>query len=58
MKALLDDIKHHYENMKNQSAHYQHRLASEITARKELETAQEQRVGDMRRAIEGKQLEI
>lgn len=44
--------------MRQQAATYQSRLSEEVQARKEIEQAFDQRLNDMRRAIEGKQREI
>ena len=44
--------------MRGQSNQFQMRLAGEMQAKKELELGLEQRLNDMRRAIEQKQREI
>ena len=58
INALYLDFKQHYEAMKQQLQLASHRLAEEVHARRELEVSQEQRLSDMKRAIEVKQREI
>ena len=58
MNALYTDFKGHYEQMRAQSTQFQKRLSEEIQAKKELELTVEERLNDMRRAIEQKQREI
>ena len=58
VNTLYQDFKTHYEQMRGQSNQFQKRLADEMQAKKELELGLEQRLNDMRRAIEQKQREI
>ena len=58
VNALYNDFKNHYEQMRAQSNQFQKRLSEEIQAKKELELTVEERLNDMRRAIEQKQREI
>ena len=58
VSALYNDFKMHYEQMRSQSNQFQKRLSEEIQAKKELELTVEERLNDMRRAIEQKQREI
>ena len=58
VNALYADFKGHYEQMRAQSDQFQKRLSEEIQAKKELELTVEERLNDMRRAIEQKQREI
>ena len=44
--------------MKVERSHYQQRLIEEFTQKKELEGQYEARIGDWRRALEGKQKEL
>jgi hypothetical protein len=52
------DLREHYDLVAAQSTELKQRLGAESAARRQLETAQEQRVGDLRRAVEAKQREI
>ena len=52
VNALYTDFKSHYEQMRGQSNQFQKRLSEEIQAKKELELTVEERLNDMRRAIE------
>ena len=54
VNALYTDFKSHYEQMRAQSTQFQKRLSEEIYAKKELEMTVEERLNDMRRAIEQK----
>ena len=56
--ALYQDFKAHYDQKVGQSNQFQKRLGEEMQAKKELELGMEQRLNDMRRAIEQKQREI
>ena len=56
--ALYQDFKAHYDQKVSQSNQFQKRLGEEMQAKKELELGLEQRLNDMRRAIEQKQREI
>jgi hypothetical protein len=49
---LHAEFKTHYEQMRQQTHQYQQRLAEEVQARKDTESQMEQRIGDMRKAIE------
>ena len=51
---LHSDFKQHYEQMRQQAATFQTRLSEEVQARKDIEQAFDQRLNEMRRAIEGK----
>jgi DNA-binding XRE family transcriptional regulator len=52
IKCLHAEFKTHYEQMRQQTHLYQQRLAEEVQARKDTESQMEQRIGDMRKAIE------
>lgn len=54
LQVLHSDFKQHYEQMRQQAATYQTRLSEEVQARKDIEQAFDQRLNEMRRAIEGK----
>ena len=58
ISSLYEDHKQHYEAMRQRLTLAERRLAEEATARKELEFGQEQRMAEMKRAIEGKQREL
>jgi len=58
LSSLYEDHKQHYEAMRQRLQLAERRLAEEATARKDLEFAQEQRVAEMKRAIELKQREL
>ena len=58
INALYEDHKQHYEAMRQRLVLAERRLGEEAQARKELEFAQEQRMSDMKRAIETKQREL
>jgi hypothetical protein len=58
LSSLYEDHKQHYEAMRQRLQLAERRLAEEATARKDLEFAQEQRVSEMKRAIELKQREL
>ena len=54
IKALYADFKSHYEQMQSQSNLFQRRLNEEMQAKKDLELGLEERLNEMRRAIEAK----
>ncbi|CDW85959.1 UNKNOWN [Stylonychia lemnae] len=58
INALHLDFKAHYDQMVQQNTQFKKRLAEEHHARKDLEISQEQRLNDMKRAIDAKQREI
>jgi len=55
---LYQDQKAESERVKVERSHYQQRLIEEFTQKKELEAQYEARIGDWRRALEGKQKEL
>jgi hypothetical protein len=55
---LYQDQKAESERVKVERSHYQQRLIEEFTQKKELEGQYEARIGDWRRALEGKQKEL
>ena len=55
---LYTNFKGHYEQLNSKYNQCQKRLSEEIQAKKELEMTVEERLNDMRRAIEQKQREI
>ena len=54
INALYLDFKQHYEALKQQLSLANKRLGEEVQARKELEVVQDQRLNDMKRAIDSK----
>jgi hypothetical protein len=56
--ALYEDHKQHYEALRARLAQAERRVGEEAGARKDLEFMQEQRMNEMKRAIENKQREI
>jgi len=58
ISSLYEDHKQHYEAMRQRLTLAERRLAEEATARCDLEFTQEQRMADMKRAIEMKQREL
>jgi hypothetical protein len=58
ISALYEDHKQHYEAMRQRLALAERRLAEETHTRKEVEFLQEQRLADMKRAIDAKQREL
>ena len=55
---LYQDQKAECERVKQERSHYQSRLLEEFTQKKDLEAQYEARLGDWRRALEGKQKEL
>ena len=55
---LYQDQKAESERVKQERSHYQSRLLEEFTQKKDLEAQYEARLGDWRRALEGKQKEL
>ena len=58
ISALYEDHKQHYEALRQRLNLAERRLVEETQMRKEVEYQHEQRLGDMKRQIEGKQREL
>jgi len=58
LQELHSSFKQHYQQLQQQCQEYQKKLGEEIANRKQLEQHGEQRVADLKRAIESKQKEL